>query len=109
KAMRLKLNRCWALSSSPAPQALVRYTCVQDLSEASLGCLLYRGRHSTPSIASTMAQRNLNVGRVILSASRASKQRPDIAPCMFCAVLRRQPLRSVEFGADPFGVPTIRG
>jgi hypothetical protein len=38
----------------PAPQAPVRYTCVQDLSEASLGSLLYRGRHSTPSIDSTM-------------------------------------------------------
>src|ERR1700681_2520248 len=35
------------------------------------------------------AQRNLTVGRVILSASRASKQRPDIPPCVFCAVLRR--------------------
>jgi hypothetical protein len=37
KAIRLKVKACRALLSSPAPQAPVRYTCVQDLSEASLG------------------------------------------------------------------------
>jgi hypothetical protein len=53
KTIWLKVNKCRALSSPPAPQAPVRYTCVQDLSEASLGSLLYRGLHSMP-IGSTM-------------------------------------------------------
>ena len=53
KTIWLKVNKCRALSSPPAPQAPVRYTCVQDLSEASLGSLLYRGLHSMP-IDSTM-------------------------------------------------------
>ena len=55
----------------PAPQAPVRYTCVQDLSEASLGSLLYCGRHSTPSIASTR--------RSAISTSAASSS-PQAAP-----------------------------
>ena len=37
KAIRLNVNRCRALSSPPPPKAPVRYTCVQDPGEASLG------------------------------------------------------------------------
>jgi hypothetical protein len=37
-----------AFKHPPAPQAPVRYTCVQDPSEASLGFLLYRSLHSMP-------------------------------------------------------------
>jgi hypothetical protein len=40
KAIRLKVNRCRVLSSPPPPKAPVRYTCVQDPGEASLGSLL---------------------------------------------------------------------
>jgi hypothetical protein len=41
-AIRLKVNRCRALPSPPRfPKRLGGNTCVQDLSEASLGSLLF--------------------------------------------------------------------
>jgi hypothetical protein len=48
----------------------------------------YRGRHADAFHRQHQAQRNLDIGRRILSASRGSKQRPDIAPFM---VLRDAP------------------
>ena len=78
-------DKCWALSSPPAPQAPVRYTCVQDLSEASLGSLLYRGLHSMPigstmqGAAETSPYKLLNLHPTAWAASEVAVYRGEVA------------------------------
>jgi hypothetical protein len=69
----------------PAPQAPVRYTCVQDLSEASLGSLLYRGLHSMPidstmqGAAETSPYKLLNLHPTAWAASEVAVYRGEVA------------------------------
>jgi hypothetical protein len=76
KAIRLTVNICWALSG----QAPVRYTCVQDPSEASLGALFcVSGGSTSSSIPESLSRTNLTfIGcRNGQGAPSATRQRAE--------------------------------
>jgi hypothetical protein len=97
KAIRLNVNRCRALSSPPPPKAPVRYTCVQDPGEASLGSLLLCvGRtHPIPECLSgtnlAFIGRHVSDGSFTTDALRASAlSMPSNRPPSMDAATRRR-------------------